>query len=39
MSRYAKDYLQHILDEVEYLLISSQNLNKEKIDTLIEVKK
>jgi uncharacterized protein with HEPN domain len=29
MSRYPKDYLQHILDEVEYLLISSQNLNKE----------
>lgn len=29
MSRSPKDYLQHILEEVEYLLISSQGLNKD----------
>jgi len=30
MSRYPKDYLQHILDEVEYLLSFSQGLNKDE---------
>ena len=29
MSRSPEDYLQHILDETEYLLQSSQNLSKE----------